>query len=130
MTVRDGNVSSPEKASMPRIQTTVNENEKALENVCARIFRTRSSRTADFRGIEHTRTLFLLFKSPVTGGNMDEYDIDAIDALHVACAKKSGSVLVTTDDALIKNIKRGQTNITVRVCNPVDLVLEVNNNEN
>jgi uncharacterized protein with PIN domain len=53
-----------------------------------------------------------------------------MDALHVACAKKSGSVLVTTDDALIKNIKRGQTNSTVRACNPVDLVLEVNNNEN
>jgi len=60
---------------------------------------------------------------------LEEYGIDAMDALHVACAEKSGSVLVTTDDALIKNIKREQTNITVRVCNPVDLVLEVNNNE-
>ncbi|GAB6283987.1 MAG: hypothetical protein STSR0009_01860 [Methanoregula sp.] len=60
---------------------------------------------------------------------MEEYGIDAMDALHVACAKKSGSVLVTTDDALKKNIKTGQTNITVRACNPVDLVIEVNNNE-
>ncbi|MFA5414296.1 MAG: hypothetical protein WC295_02280 [Methanoregula sp.] len=33
---------------------------------------------------------------------MEVYGIDAMDTLHVACAKKTGSVLVTTDDALIK----------------------------
>jgi predicted nucleic acid-binding protein len=55
--------------------------------------------------------------------------IDAMDALHVACAERAGAVFVTTDDLLIKNIKRMSNNTTVRVCNPVDLYLEVKKNE-
>ncbi len=39
---------------------------------------------------------------------MEKYGIDAMIALHVACAEKSGSILVTTDDALIKKSKGGR----------------------
>jgi len=55
--------------------------------------------------------------------------IDAMDALHVASAERADAVLVTTDDMLIKNIKKVHNNTTVRVCNPVDLYLEVKNHE-
>ena len=53
--------------------------------------------------------------------------IEAMDALHIASAERADAILVTTDDALIKNIKKVHNNIRVRVCNPVDLYLEVKN---
>jgi predicted nucleic acid-binding protein len=55
--------------------------------------------------------------------------IDAMDALHVASAERAIAVFVTTDDALIKNISKMQPNIIIRVCNPVDLYLEVKDHE-
>jgi hypothetical protein len=55
--------------------------------------------------------------------------IDGMDALHVACAERAGAVFVTTDDLLIKNIKKAGNNTTIRVCNPVDLYLEAKKNE-
>ena len=55
--------------------------------------------------------------------------IDAMDALHVASAERAMAVFVTTDDALIKNISKMQPNIIIRVCNPVDLYLEVKEHE-
>jgi hypothetical protein len=51
--------------------------------------------------------------------------IDAMDALHIASAEQAGALFLTTDDAVIKTIKTGGINISVRVCNPVDLYLEV-----
>ncbi len=56
--------------------------------------------------------------------------IEAMDALHVASAERAGAILVTTDDALIKNIKKLNNNIKVRVCNPVDLYREEEKYEN
>ncbi len=55
--------------------------------------------------------------------------IDAMDALHIASAERARAVFLTTDDALIKNISKMQPNIITRVCNPVDLYLEVKNHE-
>jgi predicted nucleic acid-binding protein len=55
--------------------------------------------------------------------------IDAMDALHVASAERARAVFLTTDGALIKNIRKMQSNITIRVCNPVDLYLEVKDHE-
>jgi len=55
--------------------------------------------------------------------------IAAMDALHVASAERARAVFLTTDDALIKNIRKMQPNITIRVCNPVDLYLEVKDHE-
>jgi predicted nucleic acid-binding protein len=56
--------------------------------------------------------------------------IDAMDALHVASAERAMAVFVTTDDALIKNISKMQSNIIIRIYNPVDLYLEVKDHEN
>ena len=56
--------------------------------------------------------------------------IDAMDALHVASAERAMAVFVTTDDALIKNISKMQPNNIIRICNPVDLYLEVKDHEN
>jgi len=51
--------------------------------------------------------------------------IDAMDALHIACAEQAGALFLTTDDAIIKTIKTTGINISVRVCNPVEWYLEV-----
>jgi len=56
---------------------------------------------------------------------LTKYGIEAMDALHIASAERADAILATTDDALIKNIKKVHNNIRVRVCNPVDLYLEV-----
>ena len=55
--------------------------------------------------------------------------IDAMDALHVASAEHAGAIFLTTDDSVIKTIKTAGINISVRVCNPVDLYLEVKDHE-
>ena len=49
--------------------------------------------------------------------------IEAMDSLHIACAERAGSVLLTTDDELITFFKSGQ-NIQVRIENPVTWLKE------
>jgi predicted nucleic acid-binding protein len=44
--------------------------------------------------------------------------IEAMDSLHIACAERAGSVLLTTDDELITFFKSGQ-DIQVQTENPV-----------
>ncbi|NTV00511.1 MAG: type II toxin-antitoxin system VapC family toxin [Methanoregulaceae archaeon] len=51
--------------------------------------------------------------------------LDPFDALHLACAERAGAVFLTTDDALIKSIKRHEDKITTRVHNPVQWLMEV-----
>jgi predicted nucleic acid-binding protein len=53
------------------------------------------------------------------------YGLDPFDALHCACAEKSGAVFLTTDDTLIKSIKKHKDKITIRVHNPVQWLMEV-----
>jgi predicted nucleic acid-binding protein len=55
-----------------------------------------------------------------------ELGIDPADALHLACAESSGAVLLTTDDAIIKIIKRHAHQITIETKNPVEWLMEVN----
>jgi len=55
-----------------------------------------------------------------------EMGIDPADALHLACAESVGAVLLTTDDAIIKVIKRHGNQITIQVKNPVEWLMEVN----
>jgi predicted nucleic acid-binding protein len=55
-----------------------------------------------------------------------EMGIDSADALHLACAESAGAVLLTTDDAIIKVIKRHDSEITTEVKNPVEWLMEVN----
>ena len=51
--------------------------------------------------------------------------LDTFDALHLACAEHSGAVFLTTDDALIKIIKKHADKITIGVNNPVQWFMEV-----
>jgi len=55
-----------------------------------------------------------------------ELGLDPADALHLACAESAGAVLLTTDDAIIKIIKRHAHQITIEVKNPVEWLMEVN----
>ena len=55
-----------------------------------------------------------------------EFGIDSADALHIACAESAGAVLLTTDDEIIKIIKRHGNQITIEVKNPVEWLMEVN----
>ena len=55
-----------------------------------------------------------------------ELGIDSADALHLACAESAGAVLLTTDDEIIKIIKRHGNQITIEVKNPVEWLMEVN----
>jgi len=52
--------------------------------------------------------------------------IDPPDALHLACAEAAGAVLLTTDDAVIKIIKKYPHHISIEVHNPVEWLMEVN----
>jgi len=55
-----------------------------------------------------------------------EMGLDSADALHLACAESVGATLLTTDDTIIRNIKRYRNEITIEVRNPVEWLLEVN----
>ncbi len=50
----------------------------------------------------------------------------AYDALHIACAERSGSdVFLTTDDSLVKKALQNEDISRVRVENPVKWLMEV-----
>jgi hypothetical protein len=51
---------------------------------------------------------------------------DSADALHLACAESAGAALLTTDDTIIKIIKKHGNQITIEVKNPVEWLMEVN----
>jgi predicted nucleic acid-binding protein len=48
-----------------------------------------------------------------------------LDALHLACAGSAGAIFLTTDDSLIKSIKKHEDKITTGVHNPVQWLMEV-----
>jgi predicted nucleic acid-binding protein len=54
------------------------------------------------------------------------WGLDPPDALHLACAESAGAILLTTDDAIIKNIRRHAHLITIQIKNPVEWLREVN----
>jgi len=53
------------------------------------------------------------------------YGLDPFDALHLACAQCAGAIFLTTDDTLIKSIKKHKDKITTGVQNPVQWLMEV-----
>lgn len=55
----------------------------------------------------------------------NQYSLDPFDALHLACAEKAGAIFLTTDDTLIKSIKKHKDKITIKVHNPVQWLMEV-----
>ena len=53
------------------------------------------------------------------------FGLEPFDALHLACAESAGAVFLTTDDSLIKSIKKHEDKITTIVHNPVQWLMEV-----
>jgi uncharacterized protein with PIN domain len=45
--------------------------------------------------------------------------------LHLACAERAGAVFLTTDDTLIKHIKKQADKISIETGNPVQWFMEV-----
>jgi len=54
------------------------------------------------------------------------WGINPADALHLACAESAGAVLLTTDDAIIRIIRKHAHQIIIEVKNPVEWLMEVN----
>ena len=54
-----------------------------------------------------------------------EQGMDTFDSLHLASAERAGAVFLTTDDTLIKVIKKHADKITVETQNPVQWFMEV-----
>jgi predicted nucleic acid-binding protein len=53
------------------------------------------------------------------------FGLDTFDALHLACAHHAGAIFLTTDDSLIKSIKKHKDKISNGVQNPVQWLMEV-----
>lgn len=49
-----------------------------------------------------------------------------MDAVHIACAEKAGAVLLTTDDDLVKIMKKNALRTSVCADNPLHWLIEVN----
>jgi predicted nucleic acid-binding protein len=54
-----------------------------------------------------------------------EDGLETFDALHLACAGRAGAVFLTTDDSLIKHIKKHADKIPIVVKNPVQWFMEM-----
>jgi len=56
-----------------------------------------------------------------------EHDgIMGMDAIHIACAEKAGAVFLTTDDEVLRIMKKHTPDISIRVDNPLRWFLELN----
>lgn len=53
--------------------------------------------------------------------------IKAFDSLHLACAEDGADILLTTDTKFIR--AAGKLDTEIRVCNPIDFLMEVNEDE-
>jgi predicted nucleic acid-binding protein len=60
---------------------------------------------------------------------LENIDLKALDALHIACAEKSVEVMLTTDDEIVKKVKANNNIVKVIVENPVRWLMEVTENE-
>ncbi|MCX6690360.1 MAG: PIN domain-containing protein [Methanoregula sp.] len=49
-----------------------------------------------------------------------------MDAVHIACTEKAGAVLLTTDDDLVKIMKKNILRISIRADNPLHWLMEMN----
>lgn len=52
--------------------------------------------------------------------------IMGMDAIHIACAEKAGAVFLTTDDEVIRIMKKHTPDILIRVDNPLRWLMELN----
>jgi predicted nucleic acid-binding protein len=49
-----------------------------------------------------------------------------MDAVHIACTEKAGAVLLTTDDDLVKIMKKNILRTSIRADNPLHWLMEMN----
>jgi len=52
--------------------------------------------------------------------------IMGMDAIHLACAEKAGAIFLTTDDEVIRIMKKHTPRISIRVDNPLHWFMELN----
>jgi len=57
---------------------------------------------------------------------IQETGIMGMDAIHIACAEKAGAVFLTTDDEVIRIMKKHIPDIFIRVDNPLRWLMELN----
>ena len=61
---------------------------------------------------------------------LEKTGVMGMDAVHIACAEKAGAILLTTDDGLIRIMKKNVTYTSVQIDNPLHWLIEVNPNGN
>jgi len=49
-----------------------------------------------------------------------------MDAIHIACSEKAGAVLLSTDDDLVKVMKKNTLGTSIRADNPLHWLMEMN----
>jgi predicted nucleic acid-binding protein len=60
----------------------------------------------------------------------EEIGVMGMDAVHIACAEKAGAILLTTDDELVRIMKKNATYTSIRVDNPLHWLMEMNQHGN
>jgi predicted nucleic acid-binding protein len=55
-----------------------------------------------------------------------ETGIMGMDAIHIACAERAGAVFLTTDDEVIRIMKKHCPDISIRADNPLRWLMELN----
>ena len=61
---------------------------------------------------------------------IEKTGVMGMDAVHIACAEKAGAILLTTDDELIRIMKKNVTYTSIQIDNPLHWLIEVNPNGN
>jgi predicted nucleic acid-binding protein len=59
----------------------------------------------------------------------EEFEVRGVmgmDAVHIACAEKADAVLLTTDDDLVKIMKKNTLHTSIHADNPLHWLMEVN----
>ncbi len=56
----------------------------------------------------------------------ENHGVMGMDAVHIACAEKAGAVLLTTDDDLVKIMKKNALRTSVCADNPLHWLMELN----
>jgi predicted nucleic acid-binding protein len=57
---------------------------------------------------------------------IEETGIIGMDAIHIACAEKAGAIFLTTDDEVVRIMKKHSPDISTRVDNPLRWLMELN----
>jgi len=57
---------------------------------------------------------------------IEKTGIMGMDAIHIACAEKAGAIFLTTDDDVVRIMKKHSQAISIRVDNPLRWLMELN----